>query len=49
MNPYVASGRGYVDEVIKPEETKDRVLRAFEMLAGKKKDGIRKKHGNIPL
>lgn len=49
MNPYVAASRGYVDEVIRPEETKDRVLRAFDMLAQKSKPKIEKKHGNIPL
>ncbi len=49
MNPYVAAKHGYVDEVIHPEETKDRVAKAFDMLRQKNKDGIKKKHGNIPL
>lgn len=49
MNPYVAASRGYVDEVIRPEETKDRVLRAFDMLAQKKRQRIEKKHGNMPV
>ena len=49
MNPYVAAERGYVDEVIRPDETKDRVLNAFKMLEQKQKAGIPKKHGNIPL
>ncbi len=49
MNPYVAAKRGYVDEVIRPEETKDRVLRAFDMLSQKTRPEIKKKHGNIPL
>ena len=49
MNPYVAAEHGYVDEVIRPEETRQKVLSAFEMLAEKKKSLPAKKHGNIPL
>lgn len=49
MNPYIAAERGYVDEVIRPEETKERVLKAFDMLSQKSRDGIKKKHGNIPV
>ncbi|MBQ7227215.1 MAG: methylmalonyl-CoA carboxyltransferase, partial [Clostridia bacterium] len=49
MNPYVAASRGYVDEVILPEETKERVVNALIMLDGKKKECAPKKHGNIPL
>ncbi len=49
MNPYIAAERGYVDEVIRPEETRERVLGAFDMLERKKKALPDKKHGNIPL
>lgn len=49
MNPYVAAERGYIDEVIKPEETRDRVISAFNMLEQKSKSVPSKKHGNIPL
>lgn len=49
MNPYIAAERGYVDEVIRPEETRERVLNAFDMLERKKKELPRKRHGNIPL
>ena len=49
MNPYVAAEHGYVDEVICPEETRQKVLAAFDMLAKKKKSLPAKKHGNIPL
>lgn len=49
MNPYIAAERGYVDEVIRPEETRERVLNAFDMLERKKKELPKKKHGNIPL
>lgn len=49
MNPYVAAARGYVDEVILPSETKQKMLSAFKMLAEKKKSLPAKKHSNIPL
>lgn len=49
MNPYIAAERGYIDEVIRPEETRNRVLDAFAMLEQKQKSIPDKKHGNIPL
>lgn len=49
MNPYKAAEHGYVDEVILPSETKNRILSAFSMLKMKKKSIPVKKHGNIPL
>lgn len=48
-NPYVAAARGYVDDVIKPSETRPRLIRALEVLADKRDTNPRKKHGNIPL
>jgi propionyl-CoA carboxylase beta chain len=48
-NPYVAAGRGYLDDVIVPSETRPRVIAAFEMLEGKRDEVPRRKHGNIPL
>jgi len=48
-NPYVAAGRGYVDEVILPSETRDRVIGALTLLEGKRQSVPPKKHGNIPL
>jgi acetyl-CoA carboxylase carboxyltransferase component len=48
-NPYVAAGRGYVDDVIRPSETRPRLIRALEVLADKRDSNPRKKHGNIPL
>jgi propionyl-CoA carboxylase beta chain len=48
-NPYVAAGRGYIDEVIRPAETRSRVAAALSMLDGKRQPGSRRKHGNIPL
>ena len=48
-NPYVAASRGYVDDVIKPSETRPRLIRALDMLADKRDRNPPKKHGNIPL
>ncbi len=48
-NPYKAAELGYIDEVIRPEETRPRIIRALEMLATKRDVNPPKKHGNIPL
>jgi propionyl-CoA carboxylase beta chain len=48
-NPYVAAGRGYVDDVILPSETRPRLIAAFDMLDGKRERNLPRKHGNIPL
>lgn len=48
-NPYRAAERGFIDEVIKPEETRLRLLHGFKMLENKVDNMPRKKHGNIPL
>lgn len=48
-NPYNAAARGYVDEVIKPEQTREKLIKAFKMLENKVATLPRKKHGNIPL
>ncbi|MES2389035.1 MAG: acyl-CoA carboxylase subunit beta [Bacteroidota bacterium] len=48
-NPYRAAFRGYVDEVILPEQTRQKLIRAFAMLENKVAVLPKKKHGNIPL
>jgi acetyl-CoA carboxylase carboxyltransferase component len=48
-NPYIAAARGYVDEVILPSETRERVATAFGVLRTKRQSLPPKKHGNIPL
>ncbi len=48
-NPYRAAFRGFVDEVIKPSETRIRIIRSLDMLKNKVAKLPRKKHGNIPL
>jgi propionyl-CoA carboxylase beta chain len=47
--PYRAAHRGYIDEVIYPDQTREKLIRAFEMLENKAAKLPRKKHGNIPL
>ena len=48
-NPYRAAHRGYIDEVIYPEQTREKLIRAFGMLENKIASLPKKKHGNIPL
>ncbi len=49
MNPYIAAGLGYLDDVIEPTETRPRIIRALESLQNKRQSIPAKKHGNIPL
>lgn len=48
-NPYVAAQYGYIDDVIMPHTTRQRLVRGLEMLQNKVVNNPRKKHGNIPL
>jgi propionyl-CoA carboxylase beta chain len=48
-NPYLAAEKGYIDEVIFPHETRERLIRAFRTIRYKVDTNPRKKHGNIPL
>ena len=53
LNPDIARDRGYIDEVILPEETRERLIRSFDFLSEKQplsdhSDSWRR-HGNIPL
>ena len=48
-NPYQAAQKGYIDDVIEPRNTRFRVIRALEQLAGKKLDLPAKKHDNLPF
>jgi propionyl-CoA carboxylase beta chain len=47
--PYRAAHRGYIDEVIYPDQTREKLIRAFQMLENKVARLPKKKHGNIPL
>jgi propionyl-CoA carboxylase beta chain len=48
-SPYKAAELGYIDEVIRPEQTRPRIITALEMLGTKRDSTPPKKHGNIPL
>ncbi|MFC7128481.1 acyl-CoA carboxylase subunit beta [Haloferax chudinovii] len=48
-NPYTAADRGFIDDVIEPGETRERLISDLRMLNSKRKSHPDKKHGNIPL
>lgn len=48
-NPYGAASRGFVDEVIMPDMTRIKLIKAFKMLEHKVVNAPKRKHGNIPL
>jgi propionyl-CoA carboxylase beta subunit len=48
-NPYVAASRGFIDEVIRPRQTRTRLIAALATLQTKRDKNPPKKHGNIPL
>ncbi len=48
-NPYRAAHRGYIDEVIFPDQTREKLIKGFQMLENKVAVLPKKKHGNIPL
>lgn len=48
-NPFIAGSRGYIDDVIMPNDTRARIARSFAMLRGKRLQNPWRKHGNIPL
>jgi propionyl-CoA carboxylase beta chain len=48
-NPYVAAGRGFIDDVIEPKQTRPKLISALQMLRNKRDANPPKKHGNMPL
>jgi len=48
-HPYIAASRGYLDDVIDPRETRDRLISGLDMLRNKRDRNPPRKHGNIPL
>ncbi len=48
-NPYVAASMGYINAVIRPAETRPKIIAALEALLNKKESRPAKKHGNIPV
>ncbi|MCG8470369.1 MAG: methylmalonyl-CoA carboxyltransferase [Desulfobacterales bacterium] len=49
LNPYIAAGRGYIDAVILPAETRMHLIDALQIMGSKREARPAKKHGNIPL
>jgi len=48
-NPFSATARGFIDEVIHPKETRRKLIKGFAMLENKVDHLPKKKHGNMPL
>ena len=48
-NPYIAAGRGFLDEIIRPRDTRRKLITALRNLETKRDKNPPKKHGNIPL
>lgn len=48
-NPYIAAERGFIDDVIEPHQTRQKLIKALRILENKVDSNPRKKHGNIPL
>ena len=48
-NPFIAAGRGYIDDVIAPHATRKRICRSLAMLRDKQLENPWRKHDNIPL
>ena len=46
---FIAASRGYVDDVVMPEDTREKICRSFAMLRDKQLENPWRKHGNIPL
>ncbi len=49
LTPYIAAERGYVDAVIEPQETRQKLIQSLDMLRSKRETIPQRKHGNIPL
>ncbi len=49
MNPMIAAGHGFIDDIVDPSDTRIELIRSLEMNIRKHEDRPRKKHGNIPL
>jgi len=47
--PFVAAARGYLDDILQPEECRSRLIQSFDILHDKRQSVSKRKHGNIPL
>jgi acetyl-CoA carboxylase carboxyltransferase component len=48
-NPYIAASRGFIDDIIEPHETRERLINALNVLQNKRDENPPRKHGNVPL
>ncbi len=48
-SPYRAAERGFIDEIILPEQTRPKLIKALESLKNKRDRMPEKKHDNLPL
>ena len=48
-NPYKAASLGYIDEILRPRDTRAAIIRSLRTLANKRQENPPRKHGNIPL
>jgi acetyl-CoA carboxylase carboxyltransferase component len=48
-NPYIAAERGFLDDVIEPQETRRFLIQALRLLKDKRRERPDRHHGNIPL
>ena len=48
-NPFVTASKGYIDAIIRPSETRPRIIEALAMIENKRDKNLPRKHGNIPL
>ena len=48
-NPFIAAGRGYIDDIIMPHKSREKLINSFEMLKNKEQINPWRKHDNIPL
>ena len=48
-NPFIAASRGYIDDIVLPYQTREKLCHSFEMLKNKEQSNPWRKHDNIPL
>ena len=48
-NPFIAASRGFIDDIVLPHQSREKLCRSFEMLKDKEQDNPWRKHDNIPL
>ncbi len=48
-SPFEAAERGYIDDILQPSATRDRISSSLQRLSSKKLENPWRKHGNIPL